>query len=274
MPFKKGFWIEEDTNIAPKYKDRVSVTKNDVTLHWLQSKSVKDTYKVEYTLTIVPDALVEPKDQLKGNEVTKTSLKNAIIANINPYDRDYMKLHDYSTNKATFYFDYKKWFKDALRGVIPKTHFSTYQRIVDFKKRIPRMIATQMTADYFSQFMERRFKEYIIKKHLVRTWLEKILPRNFSRSIRAKIENIFDYDYDIQNNRMLINIKTPYLLGIMYALGQVGKKVKNPKFKANNHYGADFSKSVKRNISNFKDMKTPGFNSSLKPSWISKYMKH
>lgn len=248
MPFVKGKWEEIK---GPDYKTKFRVTKNDITLNYTLSRAVRDTYKVEFTIIIVPKALVKPEEQI-DREVYKNSLKEAILANIDNVDRKYMKLHDFNGRKAVFYFDWRTWFKDAIKGK-PRTYLSKFQRVVDFKKRIPRMIAYQTASSYFPDFLTKKFKEFIIKKRLIKPWLSKVIPQKFFNQIRGKLENMYDYDYDIQHNRMIIKLKTPYILGFAYAVGKSVDKLKNDKRRS--YMGVDFRKNIK---SNMKKMRVLG----------------
>ena len=75
MPFVKRKWEQIK---GPDYKTKFRVTKNDITLNYTLSRAVRDTYKVEFTIIIVPKALVKPEEQI-DREVYKNSLKEAIV---------------------------------------------------------------------------------------------------------------------------------------------------------------------------------------------------
>ena len=91
------------------------------------------------------------------------SLKDAIVGKINPYDREYMNLVQYSTVKAVFELDSDKWINDCLRNVSPNNRLDKFEQVFSFSKQVPKMIMFSNSRFAFEKFVIRKFKSYIDK---------------------------------------------------------------------------------------------------------------
>jgi hypothetical protein len=165
-----------------------------------------------------------------------------------------MKLISYSTNRATFEFDYKKWMNDSLRNVKPNNRVSKFEQRFKFKKQLPKMIQYSASMD-FEKFMIRKFKEYMETNRKNRTWFEKFLPRGISGKIRKGISHMFEYTYDKQSNTIIAKLKDLYILGILFAVGHtIDSNLRGKKL-----IDIDFEKSVKRKSKQFDRRKWESF---------------
>jgi hypothetical protein len=113
------------------------------------------------------------------------SLKQSILDNLDPSDLKYMMMSNYSTNKTEFYFNYEKWINDTFKNIELKKHMSIFSRSIKLKVSLPRMILSDSLRIYFTKFLEKKIKDYIIKKKLEKNLLVPILPKDILDKFRT-----------------------------------------------------------------------------------------
>jgi len=248
MPFIKGIWVEPKKTTANKI-----IKPSQVNLRLMYSRPVGKTYRVVQEMILANGNVYDPRP-IQMRDINRRSLEQAIKQKIGSYDNNYMKLVSYSTNKATFDFDYKKWFNDSLNNIAPSNRLSKFEQRFKLKKQVPKMIQYTVNMD-FDKFLLRKFKEYMETNRKHRTWFEKFLPREISGKIRNGISKMFDYTYDYQSNTVIAKLKNIYIMGILFAVGHtVDSKLKGKKL-----IDIDFEKSVKRKSRQFDRRKWESF---------------
>ena len=80
---------------SPVYEKKIKINKNDVSLQFLLARDVGSTYKVSFIVMLNPRQRLEPGIMLSPRNVDMVSLREAIIAKIDPYDRIYMKIGNF-----------------------------------------------------------------------------------------------------------------------------------------------------------------------------------
>jgi len=249
MPFINGFWIEPEVKTKTKQK----IAPSQVNLTFTLGRPVGDTYRIIFMVNL-RNNILSPEKSLLNSNVDMATLKKSIIQKIDPYDRNYMKLTKFSTVKATFEFDSKKWLNDALKNVAPNNRLSKFEQRFKFKIQIPKMIQFSITRVNFDKYIVRRFKEYMKTHNKSRTWFTKFLPREIAGKIRLSISTMFDYEYDWQTNTMVAKLKPVYVMGLIFAVGAAtSKNVRR------NYVKIDFEKSVKRKRKSFDRKKWQSF---------------
>ena len=106
MPFINGVWLEP-TVPQIEYPGKIKVTRSSVSLQFALARRVEGTYKVEFIVNIHPNVMVDPTKNLRPSMVDMQSLKIAIIGSIREYDRKYMQLKHFTTQKAVFYYPFQ-----------------------------------------------------------------------------------------------------------------------------------------------------------------------
>jgi hypothetical protein len=227
MPFLAPQLTQLNIPIS-KVPTKVKLKPADVTLQFLLAREVKETYKVEFLLNINPkQQLPNPSEPLRFSNIDVGSLEAAIISNIKEYDRKFMILKEFDSFKAVFYFDIDLWLKYACSGIIPKTVFDRFTRVFAFKIQIPRMIAYDTIRMAFPKFIARKFKQYLLANHQMSAWFGVLFPKFIASRIGTAIQDRFDYEYNFQQNAIIMKLQTFWVLVILYATGEFIKILKN-----------------------------------------------
>ena len=258
MPTKRLKLKEENelNLVKPLYNQnlpsKVKIRKQDIFLQFLLARDLGNTYKVSFLLTLNPKEKIQnPELLLTPRNVDMVSLKNAILQSIQPYDRKYMILKNYDTKKAEFILDTKKWINDAMSTIRPITTLHKFSRVFRLKTQPPRMILYDPMSAMFGKFVLRQFNNYMIQRAKYNTWFKSFLPDNLRRNIRAKVRNMFDWEYDMQWNSVTAKLKNIYVLALLFSIGYGAKKISDYEIKRKEK---DFAQRVKQNIRTF-DMK-------------------
>jgi len=230
---------------------KVVVRSTDINLSFLLASDLGASYKIVYVVNIITrKQRLEPNVRLSPSKIDMPSLKRAIEGSIDLYDKQYMNLVKFDNVRAEFHFDHKKWLKDCLANVNPVTQYSRFSRTFKFKKRVPAMIRHGYTSVPFELFIIRKFKEYLEENHQAANWFQYLFPDEMRQRARKKISRMFDYSYDSQWNTMIIRLKTLYILGILYAVGIMAKKMTQSDIQSSYKRGL-FAQDVKKNIKKF-----------------------
>jgi len=249
MPFIKGLWVEPEKKIQQKQK----IKPSQLNMRLLYNRPVGKTYRVVQEIILANGNVFDPRP-IQMKNIDRRSFEDQIKKRIGAYDANYMKLVNYSTNKAVFDLDYKKWVNDALRDVRPSNRLSKFEQRFKLKKQLPKMIQYSTSME-FDKFLIRKFKEYMETNRKNRTWFEKFLPREISGKIRNGISHMFEYTYDKQSNTIIAKLKDIYIMGVLFAVGHtVDSKLRGKKL-----IDIDFEKSVKRKSKQFDRRKWESF---------------
>jgi len=243
-------------NIQPPVQNiqKYNLKKNDITLQFVLARPTGNTYKIRYLISIHPVAFTSQMQQIRASQINMVSLHDAIIDSIDAYDRKYMVLKYFDTLKCEFEMNFEKWFNDAVEGISPRTYLSRFDQEYRLKIQPPKMIMFDSLRTQFFDFLAVKFKEHLVKKNKDTLWMGKLLPKDFQKSVNVRLANLFDYEYDYQMNRMIVRLKTVYVIGVAYAVGMAVdeiKKSKQDKMK--------FSERVEKNASNFSKDKWKEF---------------
>jgi hypothetical protein len=228
---------------------KIVLTKKNVRLQYYFSGENQYGYKVSFIVHIeAPPSNNSNYNQTRASTIDMDSLKQAILDNLDPSDLTYMTIANYSTNKVEFYFNVDKWVNDAFKNIEIKKYMSIFNRAVKFRIKLPKMILSNSLMIYFSKYLQKRIKDYIVKKRLERNLLISILPKEILNKIRYAIYNIFDYEYDAQWNALYIKLKSVFIIGMTVLLSSTIKNIKKQKIDFNNpNY---FEVAVKESLKN------------------------
>lgn len=246
--------------VAPEtYDSKIKLNKNEVNLQFLEAKDSGGTFKLHYIVQInTKGRKLDPKKQLSPATIEMETLRDGIIARIPAYDREYLVLKRFDDRKAFFEFNHEKWLKDATKGLKPRTHFSKFDREFRFKKQIPREIRKDRVSLRFEKFLTRKFLDWLEANPSKRkSYLEYLLPKKEQRQLRIKFQNMFDWYYDSQWNKMVAKLKSVYIVALLYATGAIVKRLSQSNI---NHSQKElFATKVKRNIKTFDRKKWENF---------------
>jgi len=230
---------------------KIRLTKNEVNLQFLMAKDTGKVYTVTYLLNIIPNRLErDPSIPLTPANVDMTTLKNAIIANVRAFDKNYMILNTYDTRRVIFHFDHVKWLRESVSDSNTITKVTRFARVFRMRKVVPSMIMYDPLRTYFEPFMLRKFKEYMEQGNKGARWFKHLLPDTVRSRMRGRIRNMFDWEYDFQWNTVTATLKPIYILAIIYAVGAMAKKLREPDVK-NAHQQKLFATKVYSNLKQF-----------------------
>lgn len=219
--------INNPSNFLPQPPlTKTKLSKNDITLEFILSRLTQEGYKIRFLVRIMPMAL----NGLQSKNIDMVSLHDAIIANIDSFDKKYVTLKSFDTLKCEFVFDFNKWFKDALKDVTPKTYFSKFNQEYRLKIQPPKMILFDTMRSLFFDYITKEFKNYIVKNNKDKKWFGHLLPSEFQKRVNVRLANMFEYEYDYMNNRFLINLKSVYVIGASMLTGFALKEIKKQSF--------------------------------------------
>lgn len=237
---------------APFPPGKQSILKADVNMTFLLAQDLGRVYKVVYALSIITKTQrLAPQTILTPSMINMFSLRNAILANVSEYDKKYMELIKFDTMKVEFYFKHEKWFEDALRGTQPVTELSRFSRTFKLKVRVPGMIFHDFTSIPFEKFIIRKFREYMEKKRTAAKWFRHLFPTEMRQRLqRSLATRMFNFNYDIQWNTVKITLKPLYILGLIYAIGLVAKKLSKRDIESSYKRGM-FAIQVKKHLKKF-----------------------
>jgi hypothetical protein len=220
--------------MSPSYKapQKIILNRNDVSLQFLMSKDAGSKYTVTYLLSIIPRSTEkDPSLLLTPATVNMTSLKNAIMANVNAFDKNYMTLDNYDTRRAIFSFDHEKWLKDSVSDTATTTKVTRFARDFRFRKTVPTMIMYDPMRTYFSNFIIRKLKDYMEKGNKGAKWFKHLLPDTARSRLRGRIRNMFDWEYNFQWNTVTATLKPIYIMAIIYAVGAMTKQLRKEQLQ-------------------------------------------
>lgn len=228
--------------------EKIKLVKNNIKLQFYYAGQNQYGYKCAFIVHIITPQYNPMFTQIRASTIDMNSLKQAILDNVDPYDRKYMMLNNFSTNKAEFYFNWEKWVADAMRGVEPKKYNSIFSRSIKMGAPTPRMILSDSIRSGFVKFIQKRLKDYFLRRKLAKRFLIPILPKDILDKIRMSVYNIYDYEYDIQYNTLFIKLKSEFVIAATLLLGKTIKDLKKQKVDFNNP--DFFTASVKNNLKN------------------------
>jgi len=252
--------LQKQTVSPETYPDKIKLNKNEVSLQFLETKDNGGTFKLHYIVQIRPKGRQhDPRKKLSPADLDMESLRDAIVSNISAYDRSYLILKKFDDRKAFFEFNHKKWLKDAMKGIKPRTHFSKFDREFRFKKIPPKEIRKDKITLKFEQFLTRKFLDYLEDMPISKRgeFFKHIVPKKEQKKIKTKIRNMFDWSYDAQWNRMVAKLKTVYIIALLYATGAAAKKLK--QININKSQKELFATKVEKNIKTFDKKKWEDF---------------
>ena len=240
-------------NTLPQRQVKIVLRKQDVKISFLLARPVGGKYKIEYIVTIIPSVREKnPSVLLNPLTVDMNSLKQAIIQNLDSYDRGYLEIGEFDTAKAIFYVS-ERYYADMFRSITVSTTFSSFRRDFKFGKRLLRVIAYDPIHS-FDDFLLKKFLEYMKKNHKDALWFKLLLPEQMRKRYRGRTRILFDWNYDPTLHKITATLKTIYIIAIIYATGSMLKKMNN---NATLSYSDQklFSDKVKGNLKKFDSKK-------------------
>ncbi len=243
-----------------KANQKIKLEKNDIVLNFVLSRSTFTGYKILYTIRIQPMKMVMAGVQIRSSQIDNESLKEAIIANIDPFDIKYMDLKKFDSTTCEFDFNFDKWFDEATKNIQPKTYISRFDQEYKLRIQPPKVIMFDIGRNDFFNYISDKFKKYLITKNKEKMWLGPLLPKDFQKFVNAKLANCFSYTYDYQFNRFIVQLKPVYVLSVSYAVGMAINAIKSGKNNPKN-----FSDRVIGNLNKFDKTK---FDDALKRKFL------
>jgi hypothetical protein len=248
-----NFVLPQYGQMAPSFKapQKIKLSKNEVTLQFLIAKETGGLYRVTYLLNIIPKNIEKyPSRIISPATVDMTSLKNAIMANVSAFDKNYMMLDNYDTRRVIFHFDHNKWLRDSVNDSIVRTKITQFARVFRMKKTVPSMIMYDPMRTYFANFIVRKFKDYMEIGNKGARWFKHLLPDTARSKMRGRIRNMFDWEYDFQWNTITATLKPIYIMAIIYAVGAMTKQLRKEQLKNVNNQKL-FATRVYSNLKQF-----------------------
>lgn len=249
MPFINGIWVEPEKPLP----DSIKIERSNVALSHIQSNDSKGDWIVTMGV-IIYSAKYDFNQPAFARRIDRVSLKKALFNSLSEYDKNYFVIDSFGGRIVKFRFLWKKWLNEALNGVQPRSHASKFEKDFSLNRRVPSLISNN-SFGYFGDFLIRKFKKMTSDRKFDR-WFKGFLTRELQRKISQHTENMFEYEYNPQQNKITARLKNVYILGILYAVGNsidTTKRNKQPFVKV------DFNKKVKGRTRNFNRQKWESF---------------
>jgi len=250
MPFINGIWVEPE---EPR-TDSIEITPSMLSLSHVQSVDSGGDWIVTMGV-ILFSAKYDFNQPADARRIDRVSLKKALHNSLDNYSQKYFVIQSFSSKIVRFRFLWKKWLNEALMGVSPRSHISKFEKTFSLKRKVPDLIAHNHTT-YFGDFIIRKFRKMVSSRRFDR-WFKGFLSRELQRKIRIHTENMFEYEYNFQTNKIIARLKTVYVLGILYAVGETIKYQRNSNKQP--YVKVDFKKKVKGKANKFDRRKWETF---------------
>lgn len=250
--------LQKQTISSPSYKKEIVLNRNNVRLNFLLARVSQGKWKIRFIVELrLSGNQINPMKQVRASTVNMASLKKAILDNVSSYDLKYIDLDYFNTNTAEFYFDHEKWLKDATANLTPRTHMSKFDREFKLKKKLPSMITTTYTSPDLQKLIVNAFKDWLEKSKKENDFFKYLIPRTQRSKIRTKFRNMFEWEYDIQWNKIIATLKSIYIMALLYAVGEGISKLNSKNI--NSSKKNLFSVKVKSKIPKFDSKKWEKF---------------
>jgi hypothetical protein len=222
--------------ITTTTNNKIKLVKNNIRLQFYFCGLTQKGYKLSFIVYLITPTT---PGQIRASQIDDVSLKKAIIDNIDEYDRNYMELSFFSTNKAEFYFNYNKWINDTLKDIDIQKELSIFNRKIKFKKALPKMVMYNSLRKGFSDFLSLKLREEILKRKLDKKKFIPFLPKEFVNFLGQKTDKLFNYEYDMQYNTLYVRLKPELVITASLLLAKVisdtksdikNNDLKDPKF--------------------------------------------
>lgn len=241
------------------YSSKIILNKNEVSLDFLESKDMGNSFKLIYIIRInTKGRKLDPGKVMSMTTLDLESLKNGIVSNFSVYDKKYLMLKAFDDKRAIFEFNYEKWLKEATNGMVGKTYFSKFDREFKFKILPPKEIKKDLLSIKFEKFITRKFLDSLEKKTKEqKEFFKYLIPPKEQKKIKTSFRNMFDWYYDSQWNKMVAKLKSIYIIALMYATGSAIKKLSQKNITKSQK--ELFSTKVSNNLISFDKKKWEDF---------------
>jgi len=201
-------------------KQKIKIQKNDINLQFLLANDIGKTYRLLFIVIINYSTLMKDYSlQPSVSDIDLISLKTAILENIDPYDRKYMILSKFTTVEAEFLFDVEKWLTDATRGIQPRTFLTKFAKEFRLKVAPPKMIMFDELRNIWCKFIARKFREWAERHNRYNLFFKLLVPEFLRKKMKNKINDMFTWEYDVQWNRMIVKMKSFWIVAILFGFG-------------------------------------------------------
>lgn len=233
----------------------IKIKKSDVKLKLTSSKDMGKTFRVECSIDILKKDLKDLPEKITMRDVDTSSLKEAIFANLDKKDEEYMDLVKFDLYKATFDLKFDKWLKDATKGISGLKDIKSFSIDFKLKEPPPPIIKKDVLKTEWNDFITRRFKQWVSeKKGRENRLLNIIFPKAVIDSINRRLYNMFDWKYNNRLNKMEANLKNIWVSALLYSTIKLTKKESLKKFERETRNKL-FTIKVKKEIARNKKSK-------------------
>lgn len=226
----------------PEINQTSKIENFDLTLTFINAKVANGKYTFLYMNNIISKDFSIGSMGIRASQINFRELQSKIMSNVNKSDLKYIKLKEFNTSKSIFVFDIDSWLDDALKNVKGVVFLSRFDKEYRLKIQPPKMVMYYGIRPDFSKYVASYFKEYIKKKPNQRNVLFDMVPKNYENVIKTNTANMFDYEYEFQNNRMIVRLKSVYITGLIFSAFSLISKENQKK---------SFDEMVKKNLSTF-----------------------
>jgi hypothetical protein len=155
----------------------------------------------------------------------KNKLKQKLEAFIKPTDKKYIKLSEFTHMRSVYIFNIEEWLNDCFKNIKIEAFNSSWDRVAKLKIIPPHMVRIFAMRLDIEKYIGTYFKTYIGKHPVLRKDLIKHIPQSAFKIFNLKEENLFDFVYEYNSNRIIGRLKPQYVGIIILAI----TKLKNNK---------------------------------------------
>lgn len=159
---------------------------------------------------------VYPND-IQRKDIVIKDLREYVEKRIKPdLDKGFIKIKDVSPSRVVVAFDSTHWLRANFLKE-PKMDFHLPRTLeFKYKKRLPDTLMGHTSWKVVREFIEKKFHAFI-KEH------NKTLFKRKMRIMKKVNYNWFDYEADLQDNRIFVRMK-PKIMFALAAAGYLAKK--------------------------------------------------
>lgn len=227
---------------TPDITTTTKIEDFDVTLTFINAKVSNGKYTFLFINSIMSRDFSTLNMGVRASQINFKELQKKIMGKVNKTDLKYIKIKEFSTSRTVFVFDIDTWLADALKNIKGVVFLSRFDKEYRLKIQPPKMVMYYGIRPDFSKYVANYFKEYAKKKPSQRDTLFSIIPKAFEKTISVSIVNMFDYEYEFQNNRIIVRLKPIFITGLIFSIFALTKKEKEKK---------SFDDLVRKNLSTF-----------------------
>lgn len=229
-----------------KQNNSIKVKYSEIKLSFLYSKVEDVGFCIYYLINLSP-RINPTRDPGFYSRIDKIAFKKALEENVRPQDRKYMKVDEFDFGKVKIRFDIDNFLKDC--NITGRTHLSSLDRVFTVNNQIPSCIRIDtMTKFAFEEYFLKEFKKKI-KRDFEAKHFTYLFPLKYLNGF-SNLMDLFNWNYDLQYNKVTARMKTIYILAFLFSVGKISSNIRKEQISSNSKR-VEFSDRVHKSLKKF-----------------------